>query len=193
MRRARKLLSRGGRVVLCAYLIACMVWSVPMVRGIQPDSAKVTDNANVTGVPGDVLVQVLGDNAVIDWDNMDVYTGQSLEFMRAGDQAFAVLNRVAMIEGALAKFTYIDGNLIGNQGQIIIVNPYGVAFGPHALVNAYQFTASSLDLTNFGDDADQIFEAVPGIEPLVGEYLQVEQIDGYGFAVCEAFAVECDI
>lgn len=89
------------------------------------------------GVDGAVEVTVTDSRAIIDWATLDTEVGELLKFM--GEGAYAVLNRVQQ-----AKRTEFMGNLEASGGHVIIVNPYGIVFGPQSLIEADQFTASSL-------------------------------------------------
>jgi filamentous hemagglutinin family protein len=118
--------------------------ATPTNPDVVSGAAGVTQSGNTTNV------DVLTSRAVINWDSLDTNQSQILQFLHDGGH-FAVLNRV--MQGGATQF---DGSLFGNQGTIIIVNPNGIVFGPTALVQAYSFTASSLDISN-GDFMNGVY------------------------------------
>ncbi|MGD8786050.1 MAG: filamentous hemagglutinin N-terminal domain-containing protein, partial [Phycisphaerales bacterium] len=132
------------RQIVACLLVYCIFLGVPaqvaLATPANPDvvagSAGVNQSGNTT------TVNMISANAVINWDSLNTSASEVLEFLKASGN-FAVLNRV--MQGGATQF---DGSLFGNQGHIIIVNPSGIVFGPTALVQAHQFTASALDVSN---------------------------------------------
>jgi len=137
------------RQVAACVLACCMFFNASVVLAVDWSDASVAAGS-ASQVPGSIPgvytgIGVGSDRAVINWSGggIDAVSGETLEFMRRGDQAFAVLNRV--INGVQTNF---NGRLIGNNGHIIILNTKGVVFGPDALVTARRFTASGIDMLN---------------------------------------------
>lgn len=132
---------RKAIACLMAFLIVNgPVWAISELDVINKINADVNTSGNTT------TVDITGSRSVIDWSNFNTANGEILEFMRAGGADFAVLNRI--IGGA----TQFDGNMIGNQGHIIVINANGIVFGPTAEVTAHRFTASTLPLTMSDSD-----------------------------------------
>ncbi len=129
---------------IACFLIFSMLFVVPaQVTLATPTNGNVVDGqAGVSQIANTTTVDVMTSNAVINWDSLDTTSAEVLQFLHDGGH-FAVLNRV--VQGGMTQF---DGSLFGNQGTIIVVNPNGIAFGPTALVQAYQFTASALNISN---------------------------------------------
>lgn len=126
------------------FLVFCMLFVLPaQVTFASPSNPQVIRGAaGVTQSGNTTQVDVLSKRAVINWDSLNTKQAETLQFLHDGGH-FAVLNRV--MKGGATQF---NGSLFGNQGSIVIVNPNGVVFGPTALVKAYSFTASSLDIDN---------------------------------------------
>ena len=128
---------------IAACFLANLMFFFPVVVSATPTNPDVVAGSASVGAAGNVTtVEMITDQAVINWDSLDTSSNEVLQFLKDSGN-FAVLNRV-MQGGA----THFDGSLFGNQGNIIIVNPSGIVFGPTALVQASQFTASTLDITN---------------------------------------------
>ena len=129
---------------VACFLVFSMLFVVPaQVALATPTNGNIVEGqAGVSQIANTTTVDVMTSNAVINWDSLDTTSAEVLQFLHDGGH-FAVLNRV--IQGGMTQF---DGSLFGNQGTIIVVNPNGIAFGPTALIQAYQFTASSLNLSN---------------------------------------------
>ncbi|MHC4791460.1 MAG: filamentous hemagglutinin N-terminal domain-containing protein, partial [Planctomycetota bacterium] len=145
MRKARKISKKYYLRQIAACWLVCFI-----VFGLQVQIAMATpSNPNVVagtagvGQSGNTTTVNMGAaQAVINWDSLNTSSSEILQFLKAGG-SFAVLNRV--VQGGATQF---DGSLFGNQGHIIVVNPHGIVFGPTALVQAYKFTASALDISN---------------------------------------------
>jgi filamentous hemagglutinin family protein len=116
---------------------ACALLVSPAGAALQVTDGTPVQGAVMGGVDGAVEVTVTDSRAIIDWATLDTEVGELLKFM--GEGAYAVLNRVQQ-----AKRTEFMGNLEASGGHVIIVNPYGIVFGPQSLIEADQFTASSL-------------------------------------------------
>lgn len=128
--------------------IFLMVWAPTLAIGPgdvinNPHGAAITQSGNTT------TVDVVGNKSVIEWSNFNTTSAETLNFTGNGGAKFAVLNRV--LSGSATQF---NGTLNAPQGHIIVLNANGIAFGPSAIVNAYKFTASGLNLsdTDFMND-----------------------------------------
>ena len=132
------------RKSVACFLIFSMLFVLPVqvVHATPTNPDVVGGAADVTQTGNTTNVDVLSSRTVINWDSLDTRSGEILQYLHDGG-SFAVLNRV--VQGGATQF---NGSLFGNQGTIIIVNPKGLVFGPTSLVQAANFTASSLDISN---------------------------------------------
>ena len=79
--------------------------------------------------------------AIVDYAMFNVPDGSSVQFIQPNSDA-TILNRIT---GADPSF--IKGSIIAN-GQVFIVNPAGVTFGPDSVIRADMFMAIAGDLSN---------------------------------------------
>ena len=79
--------------------------------------------------------------AIVDYAMFNVPDGSSVQFIQPNSDA-TILNRIT---GADPSF--IKGSIIAN-GQVFMVNPAGVAFGPDSVIRADMFMAIAGDLSN---------------------------------------------
>ncbi|MGV2292737.1 filamentous hemagglutinin N-terminal domain-containing protein [Trinickia sp. YCB016] len=86
-------------------------------------------------------VNQTSDKLIINWDNMNVQKGDTLNFTQK-NAASAVLNRINS-----ASATNILGALNAN-GRVFIVNPNGVMIGNGAKINVGSLIASSLNISD---------------------------------------------
>ena len=111
--------------------------ATPIVGSYDPSTAAISQTPNTT------TVNLLADQAIINWDNFDTVPTELLEFLRNnGLSSFAVLNKVS--GGA----TMFEGNLEAIKGTVFILNPDGITFAPTAFVTARNLVASSMNMKN---------------------------------------------
>lgn len=79
--------------------------------------------------------------AIIDWRNLSVGQGDSLNFVQPSSTAIA-LNRITG-----ASVSQIDG-LLNANGQVWVLNPNGVMIGKTGQINAAGFLASTMSISN---------------------------------------------
>ena len=79
--------------------------------------------------------------AILEWNAFSIPSGSSVQFVQPGSGSIA-LNRVTGV-----SVTSIQGALSAN-GQVWIVNPNGVFFGPGAQVNVAGLIATTADIQN---------------------------------------------
>lgn len=102
---------------------------------IAGGTGTITQQGSVTNV------NQTSDKLIVNWNNMDVGAGQTLNFNQP-TQTAAVLNRVQS-----GNPTEILGAL-NAQGRVFVVNPNGVLIGSGAKVNVGSLVASTLDITD---------------------------------------------
>ena len=144
MKSLRKVSKEYLKQIVVWVLTCSMVFntSIPVALGTPGGADVVAGSAGVSQSANTTTVNMDSARAVINWDSLNTSQNEALQFLKAGG-GFAVLNRV--LQGGATDF---QGALFGNQGHIIIVNPAGIVFGPTAIVQAYKFTASSLNISN---------------------------------------------
>ena len=90
---------------------------------------------------GNTLQIVPSDNAIINYDSFNIQTYETVRFLQQSSQS-RVLNRVMN-----SLPTNIDGNLHAN-GQVYLVNPAGIYFGNHAVVDVGALYAAAGNIRN---------------------------------------------
>jgi len=160
-----------------------MFFGIPVQVALAgPKNPKVVRGRAGVGQKGNTTtVNMRSGRAVINWDSLNTSSNEILQFLKANG-GFAVLNRV--MRGGATQF---NGSLFGNQGHIVIVNPQGIVFGPTALVQAYKFTASALDITDT-DFMNGIYNFAGGGVGKVANYgkISAEQVALIGKSVLNA-------
>jgi len=80
-------------------------------------------------------------NAIIHWQNFNIAENETTRFIQQNSQS-AVLNRIMG-----GNPSTILGQLVSN-GKVLLINPNGIVFGAHSLVDTQGLIASSLNLSN---------------------------------------------
>jgi len=114
----------------------CFSQSLPQGGTVVDGSAAI----NYTD-PNTVDVNIGSDKAIIDWNSYNVAKDHTVNYNR--ESSFICLNRVTG-----ANPSEIFGTINATNGQIFLVNPNGIIFGPGSHVNAAGLVASTLDITN---------------------------------------------
>lgn len=79
--------------------------------------------------------------AILNWNQFNIGLGETVRFLQPSTQA-AILNRVIGTDPSL-----IQGMLQAN-GNVFLLNPNGILFGPNAVVDVGSFTASTLKMSD---------------------------------------------
>lgn len=107
----------------------------------EPSGGRVVAGSGaVTSSGANTTIQQNSNRLAIDWNSFSTRPGESVTFNQPGANAIA-LNRVVGPRPS-ALFGKLDAN-----GQVFIVNPNGVIFGPGAQVNVGGLLASTLNLS----------------------------------------------
>lgn len=124
--------------LLGALLSARLAWALPENPQVVQGQLQVVQ-------PQSHILQVLQSSptGIINWSSFSIGNGQLVQFLQP-DVHSAVLNRVIGQDPS-----QILGQLQAN-GQVVLVNPNGILFGPGSSVNAGSFMATTLAL----DDQD---------------------------------------
>ncbi len=152
-----------GTTALCA---ASLVAS-PVSAG--PKGGKVTGgDATISQSGATTTVNQKSKKATLTWSSLDVGKAETLKFNQPGTDAIA-LNRV------LSNLpTHILGNLTAN-GNVWIVNPNGVAFGPNSVVDVGGLLASTKDILDSDFWADDF-----SFSELTGSQVEYSKITADG-------------
>gem|GEM_PF-5189390 len=141
--------------VLSATLLLLAV--VPGAKAVDPGSigpdgmitggtvASGTVSSVDLGVPLTANITTESMETVINYDRFNVWPDWTVNFQQNAGSGAAVLNRVTAACGS-----EILGTLSSN-GQVFIVNPAGIVFGPKAVINMPKLVASGLSM---GDELD---------------------------------------
>jgi filamentous hemagglutinin family protein len=120
------------RYHLWFFLAASSLFSLPEKTEVIAGTAHFSNKNHSLQV-------TTSDKAIINYESFTIGKGEQVEFMQPSKKS-TVLNRV--IGGDPSD---ILGKLFSN-GQLFLVNPNGIYFGPDAVVNAASFLASTLQI-----------------------------------------------
>ncbi len=126
-----------------ALLAAALSVATPAFAQSLPTGGQVAAGAATISQPNANSLQVnqTTQNAILNWQSFSIGAGNSVVFQQPGASSVA-LNRVL---GNSAS--QIFGSLTSN-GQIFLVNPSGVLFGPSASVSVGGIAASTLGISD---------------------------------------------
>ncbi|MCW2351806.1 YDG domain-containing protein [Sphingobium sp. B12D2B] len=120
-------------------LMAALSLALP-VKANPAGGVVVAGDAVIAGQgTGSVTINQSSGRAILDWQSFSVGTGENVRFVQPGKDAIAV-NRVT---GADAS--QILGNLSAN-GQLVLINRNGIAFGKSAVVDVAGLVATTADI-----------------------------------------------
>jgi len=121
---------------------ACLVLAAAASFALPIGGRTTAGNASVTAEsPTALAITQSSQRAVIDWRSFGVAAGESVVFKQPGAGA-VTLNRV--MDG---QPSVIFGRISAN-GQVFLVNPGGVLFGPTARVDVGGLVAATLAISN---------------------------------------------
>ncbi len=125
---------------LTAFAIAaCFNSSAPVYA--NPTGAQVVSGSVQMQTSGNTLNITNSPGAIINWQQFNIDAGQTTRFIQQSAQS-SVLNRVVG-----ADPSQIHGQLLSN-GQVYLINPNGILFGPNAFVDVNKLVASTLNLSD---------------------------------------------
>jgi filamentous hemagglutinin family protein len=144
------------RVATTYLLTYCMLFNSTIVKALNSSDLAGHNGRLIGGSAGstwgDNTVLNTENGAILNWNNFNTSSGQTVKFNQYTDGTLsstsAVLNRIS--SGSATQF---NGSLTGN-GIVYVVNPAGVYFGAGASVNVNQLVASGLSMS------DSDFQAV---------------------------------
>lgn len=125
--------------------LAATVLSAAMVTGAManPGGPSVQNGqVNISGLGGaNVNIQQLTDRAIVNWDSFSIGAREAVRFLQPSQMAI-ILNRVTGQDPS-----QILGSLSAN-GQVFLINPNGILFGPNSSVDVGGLVASTLGLSD---------------------------------------------
>lgn len=136
----RSLRARLRKIFRAATLGAMLSVSAALAN---PSGGSVQAGAaNITNVaPGAMQIEQLTQKAIIDWQKFGIGAGESVRFLQPS-QMSVILNRVVGQDPSK-----ILGQLSAN-GNVFLINPNGILFGPNSVVNVGGLVASTLQISN---------------------------------------------
>lgn len=125
-----------------AFSAPTLLWAGPPTPTQLPTGAQIAaGQANVQVNGSQMTVNQSSDKAVLNWQSFDIGASAGVRFNQPGRNSVA-LNRVQSSEAS-----QIFGQLTAN-GQIVLVNPSGVVFGPNSRVDVGGLVAAAMKITD---------------------------------------------
>ncbi len=106
-----------------------------------PVDPSIAHGGAVIDTVGNHMTIINSPNTILDWQSFSIGSDNSVYFQQQ-DAASMVLNRVTGNDPS-----HIFGSL-GSNGNIWLINPYGVLFGENARIDAAGLMASTMDISN---------------------------------------------
>lgn len=125
---------KAAAVVVALCFVSSVVLANPIGGVVVNGAASIANNGNtltVTNTPGTVL----------NWQQFNIAKGQTTQFIQQSAQS-TVLNRVVGNNPS-----QILGTLRSN-GQVFLINPFGIMFGVGSVVDVNGLIASTLNISN---------------------------------------------
>lgn len=168
-----KLWQRTPRSFL--YKGICFLCTVFLSLGVfaNPEGGQVTSgNATISNPNSNtVIINQGSDKAIINWQSFNINSNETTHFQQPVNGM--ALNRISPLQGG----SQIYGRLTAT-GQIILVNPAGIYFGPGAYINVGGLIASTANIT------DQNF---------LNSLYHFDHVDGYaGSIINEGLIIAAD-
>ncbi|GAB3462920.1 two-partner secretion domain-containing protein [Azotobacter salinestris] len=132
---------KSGRLRLP--VLALCLSPLSLLAADLPEGGQIVLGSGAIGTPAGnhLQIQQSSQKMAIDWQTFNIGADKSVTFQQPNSSAIA-LNRVIGSDGSA-----ILGKLDAN-GQVFLINPNGILFGPGASVNVGGLVASTLDLGN---------------------------------------------
>lgn len=124
-----------------AALLALLGASGAYAQGLPTGGQTVSGSASIQTTGSVMTVGQTTAKAIINWQDFSIGAGNKVQFLQPSASAVA-LNRVLG-----ANPSVIQGSLSAN-GQVFLLNPNGVLFGPSSQVSAGALLASTLAMSN---------------------------------------------
>jgi len=122
--------------------LALAVWAaLPALATANPVGPEVVSGQASFQQAGNTLTVTNSPGAILHWQSFSIAEGELTRFVQQS-AASSVLNRIVGQDPSL-----ILGSLQSN-GQVFLINPNGIVFGPNAQVDVAGLVASSLNVSN---------------------------------------------
>jgi filamentous hemagglutinin family protein len=141
MQRAAQRYTLARRRIVQAVLLAFGVMQVAPAPAMPTGAQVSAGSAAISSAGSQMTIRQATPRAAINWQQFNIGPGESVQFVQPGASAIA-LNRVLGQDPSA-----ILGRLSAN-GQVFLLNPNGVLFGPGAQVNVGGIVASTLNLSD---------------------------------------------
>jgi len=126
-----------------AYLL-CVVLTDGQLAFAMPQGGHIASGSGTISTSGKTMtIRQKSPNLTINWNSFNIGKSQTVQFLQPGASSIA-LNQIGGVSAS-----YIYGHLLAN-GQIFLINPSGIVFGPGAQVDVGGLIASTLDLVKNG-------------------------------------------
>ncbi len=130
---------------------------VPAAQANPVGASVAAGTAQVSGEgTANLTVNQATDKAIINWNTFNIGTGETTQFVQPGTGS-VMLNRVT---GGLGS-SQIDGALKAN-GKVFLINPDGILFGPHSIIDVGGLVATTHDIKNDDFMAGHYVFGLPG-------------------------------
>ena len=131
------------RLTVAGLLTGALVPFMPTAALALPEGGAVAAGSATISTPTatSMRVEQATDRLIMDWTRFNIAANESVHFQQPSAAAIA-LNRVSGQEPSA-----IFGSLTAT-GQIFLLNPSGILFGPSSRVDVGALTASTLTMTN---------------------------------------------
>lgn len=155
--------ARQRRQPFCAaaFGLGLVTFAAPFDAAANPEGGTVVGGSATLSADGKVTtIDQSSDRVIIDWRTFDIEVGETTRFNQPGADSIA-LNRV--LDNTPSR---ILGTLSAN-GQVWLVNPAGVMFGPNAKVDVNSLVVTTADIANddFLKGADPFDFSIPATDP----------------------------
>lgn len=139
---------KGGKIsmVVATLLVGTTISLAAPATNALPTAPNVTNGiVNISSTPNVMNINQTSNKSIINWNTYDIGSASTVNYNFAQNGSSSV-NRVLSNNPS-----QIYGNLNAN-GQVILVNPNGIVFGPNASVNIGSLVATTMNIK----DADYL-------------------------------------
>ncbi|AHK17229.1 beta strand repeat-containing protein [Thalassolituus oleivorans] len=145
--RNANLIAAGIRGSLLGSLIAGQI-VMPVAVLALPDVNNSYGVDITTSTTGSKTKMTIDQNQAvikIDWNSFEVGSSETINFDQAGNSSYIAINNIFDTNGST-----IYGNITAD-GNIVLINPYGIVFAENSSVDVGGLLASGLDVSNLDD------------------------------------------
>ena len=134
--------SKSFRKALSKFGLAAGICLTTCLTAFANPSGPQVRHGQVNVISGtQTQIQQLTDRAIVDWNSFSIGATESVMFLQPS-QLSVILNRVTGADPST-----ILGSLSAN-GNVFLINPNGILFGPNSQVNVGGLVASTMNLTD---------------------------------------------